>query len=75
MKDYQVTLYCADGRFRPVSCIVPHKVVAGIEGDREKLVTTLKQEGIKKICQKRFWSGSDLKKYNYTKVKIRAVEK
>lgn len=75
MKEYQVTLYCADGRYRPVSCLVPSEMIQEVKGDKAKLISVVKQEGIKKICQKRYWTTKDLKKYNYTKVKIRTVEK
>lgn len=75
MKGYQVTLYCADGRYRPVSCLVSSEMVQGAKEDRAKLISAVKQGGIKKICQKRYWTAKDLKKYNYTKVKIRTIEK
>lgn len=75
MKVYQVTLYCADGRYRPVSCLVPSEMVQEAREDKDKLISAVKQEGIKKICQKRYWTAKDLKKYNYTKVKIRTLEK
>ena len=75
MKTYQVTLYCADGRYRPVSCLVPSETVQEAREDKDKLISAVKQEGIKKICQKRYWTAKDLKKYNYTKVKIRTLEK
>lgn len=75
MKEYQVTLYCADGRYRPVSCLISSEMVQEVKEDKAKLISVVKQEGIKKICQKRYWTAKDLKKYNYTKVKIRTVEK
>ena len=75
MKEYQVTLYCADGRYRPVSCLVSNEIGQGAKEDKAKLISVVKQEGIKKICQKRYWTAKDLKKYNYTKVKIRTIEK
>lgn len=75
MKTYQVTLYCADRRYRPVSCLVSSEMVQEAREDRDKLISAIKQEGIKKICQKRYWTVKELKKYNYTKVKIRTIEK
>lgn len=63
MKQYQVTLYCATGQYKPVSCIV---TVA--ENTEKKDIIT---KGIIKICQKRLWQNTDLKKYHYTQCKIR----
>lgn len=66
MKEYQVTLICADGTYKPVSCII-------------KTVSTdtkeIKNKGITKICQKRGWGKFELLKYGYTKIKIREYDK
>lgn len=64
IKDYQVTLYCNNGKYRPVSCIIKCEESAP---KMEKI-----KKGMEKICIKRYWNGSkDLNKYGYTKAKIR----
>lgn len=75
MKEYQVTLVCATGSYKPVSAIVK------VEADnREKLgdadfIADIRTRGIIKICQKRYWTKADLTKYAYTRVKIREFDK
>lgn len=75
-KNYQVTLICADGKYKPVSCIVAFEQSADADltvmPQKKK---EIQQMGIVKICQKRYWSNSDLKKYGYTKVKVRVYDK
>lgn len=63
MKQYQVTLYCSTGQYRPVSCIV----TVAETTERKEIIT----KGIIKICQKRLWQNADLKKYHYTQCKVR----
>ena len=63
---YQVTLMCANGKYRPASTIV--------EMDT-KDVSAIKTRGIQKICAQRYWTKLDLKNYGYTKVKIRIYDK
>ena len=75
IKKYQVTLFCADGTYKPVASIVNNQQDSDIDlsknsEERKKL----QKMGIEKICNKRYWNVSDLKKYNFTKCKIRAVE-
>ena len=75
-QDYQVTLLCADGRFRPVSCLVSVEQKAGVDltKDRETRYS-IKQDGIKKICCLKRWTKNDLVKYNYSRVKVRLYDK
>ena len=76
MKQYQVTLYCATGQYKPISTIV---TIEQEDNDNLLLVQERKMEivnkGIVKICQKKYWTKKDVKKYNYTKVKARVYEK
>lgn len=66
MKEYQVTLVAANGKYRPVSCIIK----------AEKYIKTeVLRKGIEKICMKRGWSGADLKKFTYTTAKVREYDK
>ena len=75
LKEYQVTLVCTSGKYRPVSCIVKKDtdVIASI--GKEEYTKQIRKAGITKICQKRYWSSADLKKYEYTKVLIREYDK
>ena len=66
-KQYQVTLICESGKYKPVSTIVIME-----ETQDKKMIM---REGQKKIMIKRYWSMSDLTKYGYTKGKIREYDK
>lgn len=67
----QYTLYCTNGKYKPVSCI--------IEIENPKMYNEnpefYKKKAIEKICLKRYWTGADLKRYGYTKIKCRRYEK
>lgn len=64
---YQVTLLCADGRYKPVSTIIS----ASEDMDRKIIL----KKGIENICCKRLWNATDLKKYGYTQTKMRVYDK
>lgn len=66
-KQYQVTLICESGMYRPVSAIVTMEETT----DKKAIM----REGQKKIMLKRYWTMDDLKKYGYTKGKIREYDK
>lgn len=73
---YQVTLICSTGKYRPVSCLITREQENS--GDLSKNKDTraeLINRGIQKICAKKYWSSADLKRYYYTKVKIRLYDK
>lgn len=74
IKKYQVTLFCTTGAYRPVACIVNHKQAEDLDLTEDKLERKqIQKEGVKKICEKRYWQLNDLVRYGYTKYKIRAV--
>ena len=75
IKEYQVTLSSASGKYKPVSCIVKKDSKEVLEKGRDIFIKELQQQGIIKICQKRLWNNLDLKKYGYTKVKVREYDK
>ena len=75
IKEYQVTLSSTSGKYKPVSCIVKRDSKEVLEKGRDVFIKELQQQGIIKICQKRLWNNSDLKKYGYTKVKVREYDK
>lgn len=75
-KQYQVTMYCATGQYRPVSTIVTIE-----QENDENLLLDPEQKarmianGIRRICQQRLWTKRDVAKYEYTKVRARVYEK
>ena len=75
IKEYQVTLICETGQYKPVSTIVKADdktaEVIGVDAFKRQIRT----QGITKICQKRYWGSADLKRYHYTKVKMREYDK
>lgn len=75
MKEYQVTLTCESGKYKPVSCIIKKDSEEMKQIGKSAFVGKIKQEGIKKICQKRYWGNRELKEYGYTKVKVREYDK
>ena len=75
LKEYQITLTSTSGKYKPVSCIVKRDNKEVLEKGRDVFIKELQQQGIIKICQKRLWNNSDLKRYGYTKVKVREYDK
>ena len=75
-KQYQVTMVCATGQYRPVSTIV---TIEQSNDDNLLLNPKKKKEiidkGIVRICQKRYWTSREVIQYGYTKVKAREYEK
>ena len=65
--DYQVTLLCTPGAYKPVSCIV--------KCNAELSKKEIRTKGLIKIMSKRHWTKADLTKYGYTKIKIREYDK
>lgn len=75
-KQYQVTMVCATGQYKPVSTIV---TIEQSNDDNLLLNPKKKKEiidkGIIRICQKRYWTSREIIQYGYTKVKARVYEK
>ena len=68
-KQYQVTLTDMMGRYKPVSCIITTELT--IENNKKEIINL----GVVKICQKRYWTQKDLKRYGYLKAKVREYDK
>ena len=66
-RQYQVTLMCDNGKYKAVSTIVT------MEETNDK--KAIMREGQKKIMIQRYWSMNDLKKYGYTKGKVREYDR
>ena len=75
-KQYQVTIMCRNGKYKPVSCIVSMEQMEDVDytADKEKK-RLIKNLGVTKICQQRYWTINDLKKYDYTRIIIRLYDK
>ena len=65
-RTYQVTIYCTTGQYKPISCIVK-----SADTDKSRIIN----QGVQKICAKKYWTKADVKKYGYTKTKVRKYEK
>ena len=70
MLNYQVTLTSTTGQYKAVSTIVKAEKITTKE-DKQGVIN----KGIIKIAQQRRWTNQDLKKFGYTKVKIREYDK
>jgi len=75
LKEYQVTLICATGKYKPVSCIIKKDNELLKTMSKEEFLKLIKKEGISKICQKRYWGTRELTQYGYTKTKVREYDK
>lgn len=62
----QVTLY-SDKGYRPISCLISVTDKADFIARKKEV----QQQGIVKICQKRYWQKYHLTQYGYTRVKMR----
>ena len=70
MLNYQVTLTSTTGLYKAVSTIVKAEKITTKE-EKQRVIN----KGIIKIAQQRRWTNQDLKKFGYTKVKIREYDK
>lgn len=76
IREYQVTIICATGEYKPVSAIVKREQQSETDltlftQERKKIQT----EGVKKICAARRWDSRDLVRLHYTKAKVRYYDK
>lgn len=68
-KQYQITLNSTTGKYKPVSCIITTELT--LEDNKKEIINL----GVKKICEKRYWTQRDLKTYGYLKAKAREYDK
>lgn len=73
--EYQVTLFCPDGRYKPVSAIVKKDMAYIRSCSKGQLIKDLRKEGVQKICIKRNWTSADIRAYGYTELKIRRYDR
>lgn len=67
----QVTLFDPKGHYKPVSVLVTIDNVDELKTNRQNIA----KEGIVKICQKRYWTQKDLKRFGYKECKVRLYQK
>ena len=75
LKEYQITLIDKSGMYRPVSCLLKRDDAEIETIGKNAFIKKLQKDGIIKICQKRYWTKKDLKKFGYNIVKIREYNK
>lgn len=75
IKEYQVTLMCETGQYKPVSAIIKADTNNIIKMGKTAYIDDIRTRGIQKICSKRYWINADLKRFHYTKVKMREYNK
>lgn len=76
IKEYQVTLFDTENHYKPISCIVKYEQDNDEDLSKNLQIRKLiSRKGVEKICAKHYWSGKDLIKYHYTRVRIRLYDK
>lgn len=63
----QITLFDKEGRYKPVSTLVKVESVKYYKEHKSEV----NQQAMIKICQKRGWTGKQLKEFGYTTLKVR----
>ena len=62
-QQYQVTLICKTGAYKPVSCIVEIEQEQSIDLIKDKVMKKrIIERGVNKICASRYWTAKDLQK-------------
>lgn len=75
IKEYQVTVMCENGKYKPVSCIIKREQDDVLTIGKEAFTREVRKAGIIKICQKRGWTAADLKRFGYTRVLAREYDR
>ena len=71
--EYQVTLFCSTGKYKPVSTIVQTNAEVDIK-DKEQL-RKLVAKGMEKICAKRYMLPKDFYRMGFNRSKVREYDK
>lgn len=75
-QQYQVTLICKTGVYKPVSCIIEVEQKRGIDLTKDKVMKKeIIERGVNKICVNRYWTSKDLQKYGYLSAKVRLYDR
>ena len=68
---YQITIICTSGKYKPCSTLIESEPIDLKDATAKK---ALLSKGVSKICAQHYWGKSDLKRYDYNKVKIREYD-
>lgn len=72
---YQVTLLDNNKIHKAVSCIITIEQKSNFDLTKNEVAKKqLIQRGIQKICAKRYWNSTDLKKFGYLTAKVRLYD-
>lgn len=73
-RKYQITLISTTGQYKPISCIIEiadNGTDLSLDSISKKKIQTM---GVQKICARRYWKTTDLRKFGYTKAKVRLYD-
>ena len=71
MIQLQFTLFCTSGKYKPMSTILKVDNVEEYTANKAEM----QKKAIQKICVQRGMTSKDLKKNDYTKIKVRVYDK
>lgn len=71
MIQLQFTLFCSTGKYKPMSTLLTINSVQEYQQNKAEL----QKKAIQKICAKRCMTAQDLKRNDYTKIKVRIYDK
>lgn len=71
MIQLQFTLFCTSGKYKPMSTLLNADSVADYNNNKAEM----QKRAIQKICTQRGMTARDLKKNDYTKIKVRIYDK
>ena len=70
---YQVTIFSTIKENKPISCVVRRSATLDLtDGKAKQSIIT---DGLVKILSKKGWNKNSLKKYSYSKIKVREYNK
>ena len=70
MKIIQVTIFCSNGRYKPVSTLLKVESVAFFNAHKREQL----RRASTNICAKRGWTADDLHRLGYDKMKCRVYD-
>lgn len=70
-KQYQVTIYNKENKYKPISTIITIRQQENVTLNDIQHKRYVIQQGIQKICNKKYWTVRDMNYYRYTKARVR----
>lgn len=71
MIQLQFTLFCTSGKYKPMSTLLKVDRIEDYTANKAEM----QKKAIQKICIQRNMTSKDLKKNDYTKIKVRIYDK